>query len=224
MKNHRPLLTMTWEHLLFLHWEADAEQLQAALPEGLELDTYDGKAYLGIIPFFMTDIALQALPRLSRLQFPELNLRTYVKKDGRRGIYFFYLDASHVLANRVANTAFQLPYRRARFDTSTAGPIRMSHYHPKSRSGIDVSWQGAGPVFRSEPASFAHWATERYHFFTKGAGLLWRGDVSHAPWTLQEADVDVHHENLLDHWNTGSQAPAFYGRKIAVTAERIRRV
>src|SRR3954453_16381426 len=105
----------TWEHLLFAHWRVDPEELRRLLPEGLELDTHDGEAWLGITPFRLTGLRLRGtlpLPRLSA--FHELNVRTYVVADGKPGIWFFSLDADHRLAVLGARRLYRLPYHRAR--------------------------------------------------------------------------------------------------------------
>ncbi|PRO67017.1 YqjF family protein [Alkalicoccus urumqiensis] len=216
----RPLLTMTWEHVLFMHWEADAEWLRRQLPPGVELDLYNGRAYIGLIPFFMTGIALTSLPRLTKLRFPELNVRTYVKTPSGRGIYFFSLDASHPLANIAANTLFQLPYRKASFNVSTDGPV---HFQASRRlEKMDAVYAPCSPVFLPDKTSFAHWAVERYRFYTFGFRRWWAGDISHAPWHLQEASVSLRHNSMLDAYPAAGRMPDFYGRAASVTAKSIR--
>nr|WP_246238225.1 DUF2071 domain-containing protein [Alkalicoccus luteus] len=215
---------MQWEHVLFLHWEADAEAFQAQLPEGMELDTFNGRAVLGIIPFWMTGISLTRLPALSRLSFPELNLRTYVRVNGRPGIYFFFLDASHPLANRIANTFFLLPYRPARFHVSDKGAVSFQH-RQKQGETFHVRYRPDSPVFEAEHGSFAWWATERYHFFTKKAGSIWQGDIQHRPWPLQKASMTIL-DNTISSRNMqpGRMLDPLYSRKLAVTAAGIKRV
>ncbi|MFC4736934.1 YqjF family protein [Bacillus daqingensis] len=220
----KPLLTMQWEHVLFLHWEADPEAVQAQLPEGMELDTFNGRAVLGIIPFWMTGISLTRLPALSRLSFPELNLRTYVRVNGRPGIYFFFLDASHPLANRIANTFFLLPYRPASFHVSDRDAVSFQHRQKKGEA-FHVQYRPDSPVFEAKPGSFAWWATERYHFFTKKGKSFWQGDIQHRPWPLQRARAAILENTISSrHMQPGPMLEPFYSRKLAVTAAGIKRV
>lgn len=104
-------LQMTWANLAFLHWPLPQEQLRAKLPPGLELDTHDGAAWLGITPFEMRDVHITGAPPVpSARDFPELNVRTYVRHNGRAGVWFFSLDAASLLAVLTARGVTGLPY------------------------------------------------------------------------------------------------------------------
>lgn len=224
MKINQNLLTMQWEHVLFLHWPVESSFLQKQLPPGMKLDTFEGKAYLGIIPFMMTEIELTRLPRISRLRFPELNLRTYVTVAGRPGIYFFYLDANHLFANQIANTFFHLPYRRADFEVETGTTIHYEHQRRGGERAFQASYVPVSPAFEAEPGSFAHWATERYCFYSHTKRTIWRGDIAHSPWPLQEAKVQVDSNNLLNNYPLiGEQMQPLYSRRLDVSAAGITR-
>jgi len=115
---HRPwplperpwIMTQTWHDLLFAHWPVDKERLRAKLPPGIALDLFDGQAWLGVVPFRMSNVAPRGLPALPWVSaFPELNVRTYVTRDGKPGVYFFSLDAANPLAVQTARTLFHLP-------------------------------------------------------------------------------------------------------------------
>ena len=104
-----------WHELLFAHWPVPAEPLRARLPAGLELDTFEGEAWLGVVPFRMSAVRLRGAPALPGVSaFPELNLRTYVRRGEQRGVWFFSLDAASALAVRAARLWFHLPYFEAR--------------------------------------------------------------------------------------------------------------
>jgi uncharacterized protein YqjF (DUF2071 family) len=104
---HRPwplpqapwLMTQSWHNLLFAHWPVDAELLRAKLPAGLPLDLYDGQAWVGVVPFRMTNVAPRFVPVIPFIsEFAELNVRTYVTVGEKRGVYFFSLDAESAVA------------------------------------------------------------------------------------------------------------------------------
>src|ERR1700674_1035433 len=108
---HRPwplpagqaVMTQSWPDLLFAHWPVDAEKLRALIPERLEIDTFDGRAWLAVVPFRMTNVRLRGTPAVPWLSaFPELNMRTYVTYDGEPGVWFFSLDAGNSLAVAIA--------------------------------------------------------------------------------------------------------------------------
>ena len=109
------VMRQDWNHLLFLHWEIDPQEIQASLPEGLFVDTFEGKAYLGLVPFFMEKVRPSYLPCVPGLSwFQELNLRTYVHdKQGRPGVWFFTLECNQWLAVKIARGLFHLPYNHA---------------------------------------------------------------------------------------------------------------
>src|SRR3954471_5356528 len=127
---HRPwpmpaspwLMTQTWHNLLFAHWPVDARALRERLPPGLPLDLYEGQAWIGIVPFRMTNVAPRGVPNIPFVSaFPELNVRTYVTVGGKPGVYFFSLDAGSVLAVAAARRFYKLPYFWSEMSARTEG-------------------------------------------------------------------------------------------------------
>ena len=119
---HRPwpmpsapwLMTQSWNSLLFAHWRVDASEVRRAVPDVFDLDLFDGEAWLGVVPFYMTNVGVRAAPALPWLSaFPELNVRTYVRVAERPGVYFFSLDAGRRLAVAAARALLNLPYYAA---------------------------------------------------------------------------------------------------------------
>ena len=179
--------------LAFLHWRVDADALQRQVPPSVELQTFDGSAWLGITPFLLADFRLRGLPPLPRVStFPELNVRTYVTRDDRPGIWFFSLDAASTLAVEGAKKLYKLPYHRARMTCERRG----EHVHFESaREGAAFSgrYRGTGDLFHAEPGSLDEFLTERYCLYTEDGGRAYRAELHHAPWDLQrgEASVDL---------------------------------
>jgi uncharacterized protein len=183
----------SWIDLAFLHWRVDEADLQRLVPESVELETHDGSAWLGITPFLLTGFRLRGMPPLPRVsQFAELNVRTYVTRDGKPGIWFFSLDAASTLAVEGAKRLYKLPYNRARMRYARVADF--VHYD-SARAGAAFSarYRGEGPLFHASPGSLEYFLTERYCLYTEDGGRLYRADIHHPPWDLQhgEAHVDL---------------------------------
>jgi uncharacterized protein YqjF (DUF2071 family) len=199
---------MQWHELAFLHWPVPAAQLRPLIPAGLELQTFDGAAWLGVVPFTMKGTRPRFLPVLPWFSdFPELNVRTYVTAENKPGVWFFSLDAANPLAVRGARLTFHLPYYdadmavRREGDTVHYHSARASHRagrRPVNESGraddaVFVGRYGpTGPVYNPVSGSFDHWLTERYCLYSAGKGnRIWRADIHHGPWPLQPATADI---------------------------------
>lgn len=201
--NHRPFpapmlpwaMAMRWSALLFAHWPVTPDVLRPLIPRGLELDTFDGEAWLGVVPFLMSGVRGRCLPRVPFAHaFPELNVRTYVTRGGKPGVWFFSLDAAHRLAVRVARATFRLPYFDAAMRCERQGDSIRYESRRTHRGAVPAefaaTYQPVGPVYCSRPGDLDHWLTERYCLYTAGRrGVVRRGDIHHAPWPLQPAEA-----------------------------------
>jgi len=193
MPNRPWVMTQTWNDLLFAHWPIDQQQLRLRVPPAFEVDLFDGEAWVGIVPFHMTNVALRAVPSLPWLsEFSELNVRTYVRVDDRPGVYFFSLDAESALAVRAARTLLNLPYYTATMSVSkqadrvTYRTIRESN--PTAEFAAD--YQPTGSPFLAHHGSLEYFLTERYCLYhIDHRGAPYRLDIHHPPWALQPADV-----------------------------------
>jgi uncharacterized protein YqjF (DUF2071 family) len=228
------LLSMTWADLLFAHWPVDPAVVESRLPPGLTVDTYEGDAYLGVVPFVMRDIGPRFAP--VGLSFRELNLRTYVRSTdegpgeaGARGVYFFNLDADDRLGVRVARSLFRLPYYRAKMEHSRRGDrVAFRSRRPDGTARFAAAYGPDGDSFRPEPGSRPAFLTERYRFYVAdGGGRLWYGDIDHPPWELAPGRVEfVENElfavNGFDH--PGGEPIVHYAPEIRVTAGRVHRI
>ena len=188
----RWVMFQRWCDLLFAHWPIAPEHMRALVPEPLELDLYEGKAWLAVVPFRMSGIRLRGLPPVpGTLAFEELNVRTYVQAGGRRGVYFFSLDAANSLAVLVARSVFHLPYFNARMRLTDDGETirydsdRVHAGAPKAV--LEAEYAPTSEVFLSEPGSLEEFLTERYCLFTLDERGVLRGDIEHERWPLQQA-------------------------------------
>ena len=207
---HRPwplpqgawVMRQTWDRLLFAHWPVHFDTLRPLVPAALELDRYDGVAWLGVVPFLMSNVRPRALPAVPWLSaFPELNVRTYVTVGSKAGVYFFSLDAGNPLAVEIARRWFHLPYFRARFSVSQTGETtnyRSMRAHSGAPSAeLDLDYRPTGPVYASTPGSLDAFLTERYCLYTTDArGRLLRGEIHHQQWPLQPAEAEFRHNTM----------------------------
>jgi len=179
----------TWEDLLFAHWPVSEDALRQRVPPGLELETFDGSAWLGVTPFRIAALRLRGLPPLPRVStFPELNVRTYVTRDGKPGIWFFSLDAGSRLAVEGAKLTYRLPYFRARMSAvRRAGWIEYESHRADGDAAFGGRYRGEGDFFRAEPGSLEHFLTERYCLYAADGAGVFRADIHHPPWPLQRA-------------------------------------
>jgi uncharacterized protein YqjF (DUF2071 family) len=207
---HRPrplprglwIMKQEWHDLLFAHWAVPAEALRPVIPRGLEIDTFGGQAWLGVVPFRMGGVRMRgtpAIPGFSR--FPELNVRTYVVRDGKPGVWFFSLDAANAIAVWGARTFFHLPYFFAVMSCAEdAGWIRYES-HRKDPRGLAASlrarYRAIGDVCHPQPGSIEHFLAERYCLYTADEkGCIIRCEIHHPPWPLQSAEVEME-ENTM---------------------------
>lgn len=189
-------VTMRWSELLFAHWPVDASALRPLVHEGVEIETFDGKAWLGVIPFVMSRVRLRGLPPLPGVRrFAELNVRTYVRRRGERGVWFFSLDASAWAAVVAARSWYRLNYRWARMRVVADAESGEVGYASRRRDGsaaFDAVYGPTGEPARAEPGTLGHFLTERRLLFTRGrGGRLFRAPVRHAPWRLRPAEASI---------------------------------
>lgn len=216
---HRPwplperpwVMTMSWCDLLFAHWQVDPEVLRSKLPPALELDTFEGRAYVGVVPFRMEAVGPRGFgglpPSLGIARaFPELNVRTYVVAEGKPGVVFLSLDATSPLAIWGARTFFHLPYVRAEIEVEH-GSGWVSHRCRRRDGRMETGefvgrFRGVGEPYLATPGSFDSWLTERYCLYATNLpgepqqGQLWRGEIHHPPWPLRRAEVELEQNTI----------------------------
>lgn len=202
---HRPypisagpwVMGLTWLDLLFMHWPVDAKVLRPLVPPSLSIDTFDGSAWLGVVPFYMTGVRPHFLPAVPGLSnFPEINLRTYVTAQERPGVWFFSLDAHSRLAVRLARVTFYLPY----FDAEMSCNATNDEIHYRSvrthrgapPAGFEARYRPTGEPFESGRGTIENFLTERYCLYSADKkSVVRRGEVHHQLWPLQPAEAEI---------------------------------
>ena len=188
-----------WEQVLFLSWALPPEAVRPLVPDALELDLRDGHAYVSLLPLRMARVHLRDLPGMPELaNFPELNLRAYVRHHGEPGVYFFSLDAPNALAVGIGRHVFHVRYDHARMSMRTDGDGTVRFRSHRRHVGADVtatfeaSYRPTGPARPTEDGSIERFLCERYAMYgSHPDGTLVRGDIRHAPWLLRDVELEL---------------------------------
>ncbi len=189
---HRPVMVQRWTDVVFLHWPFSPDVVQRALPPGVTVDTFDGAAWVGLVPFAMEGLGVPGLAPLPLVgSFPEVNVRTYVRSGARRGVWFFSLDVDRMLPVAVARSTYHLPYCLARAEHGRVDDIvtsRVDRRWPRRHAGAmtRVTVQTGRRVDPADP--FASFLTARWGLLSATRrGRLWYAPVEHPVWPLHEA-------------------------------------
>lgn len=186
----------TWEELAFLHWRVDPDGLRRLLPPEAPLDLWDGEAWLGIVPFRITNMRVRGLPPVPGLSTsPELNVRTYVTVDGKPGVWFFTLDAASRVMVEGAKRLYRLPYEHARMRCERRGDW-VEYESARPGAAFSARYRGRGGLFHAEPGTLDYFLTERYCLYTADGGRLYRAEIHHPPWDLQRGDAEIARNTL----------------------------
>jgi hypothetical protein len=219
---HRPwplpgkpwIMTQSWHDLLFAHWPVDNALLREKVPAGFALDEFNGQAWLGIIPFHMTNVSPRGVPSLPWVSaFPELNVRTYVTVAGKPGVYFFSLDAGNRAAVAAARALFHLPYFLAVMHVGAKD--EWVEYSSRRAGTADGSahfagkYRAIGPAAEPQPGTIEHFLTERYCLYTLDDRFHpYRLEIHHSPWALQPAQLELPVNTMADAIGMRLPAPA----------------
>jgi len=198
-------LVQKWRHLTFMHWEVKPDILSDIIPKGIELDLFEGKAYIGLIPFLMKDVHPRFLFPISRISnFPEFNIRTYVRVDNKPGVYFLTLDAQSYITCLYAPYAFGLPYNYSK------GMIKVDKnkyfWDSKRKSkGFELSGSSTaiGKAIIPKKGSIEAFLFERYCLFSLRNNKICIGFTKHNPWSLYKAHADLKINNLTKSFQLG---------------------
>ncbi|TFJ94370.1 YqjF family protein [Lentibacillus salicampi] len=222
------VMMQQWEYLLFMHCRLSQQVVEQYLPPGLELDTYDGDAWVSVIPFKVRKLHLRGLPQMPFLNnFLEVNVRTYVKRHGMKGVYFFGLGTNQlgtVLGARLAT----LPYYYA--DTLMNIQDGVIHFRSERRGKyqgiLNVDYQPDGEHYHPEKDSLESWLLDRFFLWTYKHGALYRGVIHHKQWEIQKAQAAMEQRLLtpfLPNGVSNGNAPAHYAASQTALIWRIQK-
>ena len=178
----------TWDDLLFVHYRVPVATLRPLVPHGLEVQEHSGSGWVGVTPFVVSGLRARGLlPLPFASSFRELNVRTYVTRDDRPGIWFFSLDASSQVAVAAARRLYRLPYFLAEISVRRRGDELLYDCSRGDGKAFSAAYAPDGAELAAEPGSLEHFLTERYCLYAQHEGLLYRAEIHHRPWPLQPA-------------------------------------
>ena len=186
-------MTQTWHDLLFAHWPIDPAVLRPLVPPQLPLDLFQGRCWIGVVPFRMSNIHPRYfLPTPGLSAFPELNVRTYVTLENKPGVYFFSLDAANLIAVWAARTFYHLPYFHADMSCKSDGEsILYRSTRRRDSANFRARYCPTKQIELALPGTLEHWLTERYCLYTNVGSEVFRAEVHHCPWPLQAANAEI---------------------------------
>jgi uncharacterized protein YqjF (DUF2071 family) len=189
-------MAQTWCDLLFAHWPVEATLVRAIVPAWMNIDTFKGQAWVGVVPFRMSGVRLRATPALPWVSaFPELNVRTYVTAKGKPGVWFFSLDAGNSIAVAVARRWFHLPYFRAHMKCEERDGW-MNYLCERTHPGAAPArlagrYRPIGAEFQPQLGTLEHFFTERYCLYAEDTdGKMYRAEIHHPAWKLRTAEAE----------------------------------
>jgi len=198
---HRPwplpespwVMAQTWHDLLLAHWQIVHDVIRKLVPEPLALDSFHGQCWIAVTPFHMSGVRARGLPALPGLsRFAELNVRTYVTLDDKPGVFFFSLDAANLPAVFAARTLYRLPYFHADMSVDVKpNSVRYRSRRYRREAEFRGVYRPVGEVQLRRHGTPEHWLTERYCLYTVAKGRVYRGEIHHQPWPLQDADAEI---------------------------------
>ncbi|MFP8954806.1 YqjF family protein [Natrialbaceae archaeon A-arb3/5] len=196
--------SMTWRHGLFAHWPVDPDELRPHVPQQLQLETRNGRAWMSVLPFVLTNAGIRGTPQIARTAFPELNVRTYVRYRGDPGLFFFSIDVGHAPIAAILGRTTRLPVYNARMHVgSDESQVAFS----STRTGTStretpgrfaVTYRPNGPARTADPDTLEYWLTERRRFYAPENGRVLAGEIAHDPWQLQPAELTIHENTLFE--------------------------
>jgi uncharacterized protein YqjF (DUF2071 family) len=193
------VMRQSWLDVSFLHWRYDPAVVRPLVPRALELDLYDGAAWVGLVPFYIEGLTLPRAPSIPYLSnFPETNVRTYARDaTGGRGVWFFSLDAARLLAVAGARAGYALPYfwsaMRVACDGRVARYTSTRIQPPRATSDVEV--RIGEPIVDASPLDL--FLTMRLRLYAERLGRLWKADIAHPPWPLQHATATRCRDSLI---------------------------
>lgn len=198
----RAVMWQRWENLVYVHFEVDPDIVRAIIPVGLEVDTWEGKAYVGLIPFQMRGISLPRMPAVPYLgTFPEVNVRTYVVRDGVPGVWFCSLDINRLLPTLVARGAYSLPYCFGEVRHKRRGDIvttTVRRRWPRVDSPATTTLEVEVGELIDEPTDLEHFLSARWGLYSATRrGTLRYAAVDHEPWPLYRAGLRFLDDQLV---------------------------
>lgn len=211
-----------WNNAVFLHWQVELHELQRLVPAALEIDLFDGKPWVSLVAFTMEKVRPRYLPSFEPISyFDEINIRTYVKKNNKAGVYFLSIEAGTRISCMLARALSKLPYRFSKIER-TASFYRSEN--PSYNDKLNLAYKPGKSL--TEKTALDKWLTERYALFQDTKTSMNEFEIHHVEWPLNEIEIieiEILYPrfiNLLNdvpdkkHYSTGVQVLAWDKNRI----------
>jgi len=174
-----------WNNAVFMHWEVPYEDLKSLVPSGLEIDSFEGKCWVSIVAFTMERIRPAYLPSFSPISnFDEINVRTYVRKNGKPGVYFINIEAGKYVSAFLSKMMSGLPYEKSEI---SRGNNFYSSYNANKGFRLDLEYEVGPRITKKTPLMI--WLTERYSLFLENEGEIYGYEIQHPEWELNDMKI-----------------------------------
>jgi uncharacterized protein YqjF (DUF2071 family) len=195
------VLFMTWRDLLFASWRVPPEIVRAKVPPELDLDTFDGSAWVTLVPMHVTGMHYRDVPPIpGMVTLRELNFRTYVKRNGKGGVYFLSIECPAIVSDWMALHLFKVPYLKAQIVMANDG---VTYHYASERTQSDMppaaffgTFSPSGETASPAPGSLESFLVERFCLFFVKDGKVYRGDIHHEAWKLQSAELNIGYNTI----------------------------
>ncbi|ACV57906.1 DUF2071 domain-containing protein [Alicyclobacillus acidocaldarius] len=194
----------TWRHLAMAHWRVDPHVLMRHIPPGLELDLFDSQAYVSAVVFSVDPFRLRGLPPIRGMRrFWQMNIRTYVRRGAKPGVWFLRLETSRPWPARLGKLAYALPFEPADMTVMDGGERLAIGVVSRAGDGpaLSLGFRRAGsrmPWYEPAPDSIEAWLLNRYALYARALGTVLETGVVHRPWMIQPAEARVGEMSLLE--------------------------
>lgn len=224
-------MKQVWEDLLFAHWPIPVSSIRPFVPKGLEIDIHEGQTWIGVVPFRMSGIRFRYLPEIPYTsRFAEINVRVYVVLDGKPGVFFLSLDAANLFAVHSARIFYHLPYYHSKFRIRLDGEqvgYESARYPLGEAFRFTGNYRPIGSVFYASKGSLECWLTERYCLYAENGNRIYRCEILHDPWPLQDARAEIETNTMvnLPNFNVSGEPLLHFSKRLEVLTwglERIR--
>ncbi|SEC49334.1 DUF2071 domain-containing protein [Paenibacillus sp. GP183] len=223
------IIKQSWRDLLFLHYPVKVESLRHHVPTGLEIDTYNEFAWISVVPFWMCGIRFRGTPSVPYLSnFPELNVRTYVKVGNKPGVYFFSLDAESAFGVFFGRRIYKLPYFFSHIHIAREADNKQVYesIRKEKRVTFKGSYKPISEVYRAEQGTLDYWLVERYCLYSEDRNRVFISEINHQPWILQDVEYEISENSMLKTYGIDLPDPfcAHYCKRLDVHVWPLKRV
>ncbi len=212
-----------WNNAILLHWQIELNDLKQFVPKDLEIDLYNGKPWVSIVAFTMQGLRTRNLPSFPPISnFDEINIRTYIRKNGKTGVYFLSIEGGAKISCLLAKTISQLPYRHSKIKRGGGTYLSMN---VKNNERFNLSFSIGEKLSKKDKLDL--WLTERYALFQDNDNSINEYELHHLEWPLNNIWINdlelayprfnklLNNNPIRSHYSEGVNVIAWSKKKLA---------